>query len=55
MTASKFNCGFLGKVEYAKANTGKLKEVHVCKNKKIEYIYCETAIRHGLCNGVFIS
>ena len=45
-------CPFKGTVEFAKdERSGKLKEVHLCKNKGIEFVYCETAIRFRLCDG----
>lgn len=45
-------CRFKGKKEFAKdERTGRLKEVHLCKNKGLEFVYCETAIRFGLCDG----
>lgn len=46
---SQYRCRFIGKMEYAETIGGKLMEVHICKNKKIEFIYCETAIKFGLC------
>ena len=45
-------CKFKGKMEFAgDARKDELKEVHLCKNKKIEFVFCETAILHGLCDG----
>jgi hypothetical protein len=45
------NCHFCGNSEFVKTDGGSLKEVHPCKNKKIECIFCETAIKYGLCKG----
>jgi|GEM_PF-3388081 len=50
MTTKK--CQFKGKMEFTRdARKDELKELHVCKNKKIEFVYCETAIKFGLCDG----
>lgn len=43
-------CKHLGKMEFAyDGSSGKLKEVHRCKNKQIEFIYCETALKYEVC------
>jgi hypothetical protein len=45
-------CQYKGKMEFARdARKSELKELHLCKNKKIEFVYCETATHHGLCDG----
>ena len=48
------DCKFYGKREFATPMFGgDLIECHRCKNKEIEFIFCETAIRLGVCKGAF--
>jgi hypothetical protein len=44
------NCQYRGKMEFARADNSELKEMHPCKNKRIEFVYCETAIKYKLCS-----
>lgn len=38
------NCRYLGKLEFAvDRKTGRLKELHKCKNKQCSYSFCEWA------------
>ena len=46
------NCKFYGAREFAKGVDGRLKEVHRCRNKNIEFLYCETAKRFKICDGL---
>ena len=39
------------KTEWVKGVRGDLRQAHLCKNKEIEFIFCEGAIRAGACSG----
>ena len=45
------DCEYLGKLEFARDThgPGKLKEVHVCRNKKCPWTFCETAFKARSC------
>jgi hypothetical protein len=44
------DCEYLGKVEFARdPKSNVLKEVHVCKNKRCPWTYCEAAFKAEAC------
>ena len=44
------DCQYIGNTEMARdAKSGRLKEVHICKNKRCIWVFCESAFRARAC------